>query len=195
MRTIARELHCNAVSIIGTRHDRQRDAAEPALAEGLDVWLEPRLIDATWPDALAHVAVSAEISERLRGGSDRSIVLPLGCELSLFLEGILPGRSFMERMRALFITWIGMPLFGRRLNAYLRSAVAVARGRFDGRVAYAAGEWEGVDLGQLRRREDHGARNGRDSRALGAQGGLPTPGRRLRPAVSRQRSRSPRAGP
>lgn len=179
MRTIARELHCTAVSVIGTDHDRLRDAAELALAEGLDVWLQPRLIEASWPDALEHLAVGAGIAERLREGSDRSVVLTLGCELSLFLKGILPGRGFMGRMRALTVTWIGMPLFDRRLNAYLRSAVEVARARFGGPVTYAAGEWEGVDwagfdyvgvdlyreasnarsyLGKLRALHDHGKR-------------------------------------
>jgi hypothetical protein len=89
--------------------------------------------------------VAADIAEDLRRRGDREVVLTLGCELSLFLKGILPGRSFLWRMRSLYVAWMAMPFFDRRLNPYLDAACRTAREHFGGPLTYSAGEWEGVD--------------------------------------------------
>lgn len=69
----------------------------------------------------------------------------MSAELSLFMQGVLPGRNFMWRMRGLLVAWMAMPLFNRKLNAHLGRASARAREHFGGPLVYSAGEWEGVD--------------------------------------------------
>ncbi|WP_328471197.1 hypothetical protein OHA21_06615 [Actinoplanes sp. NBC_00393] len=145
MRAIAGDLGCDAVTVLGTDLDRLREAAEFALAQGMDVWLQPRLVDAKPAAVLEHLAQAAELAERLRVAHPGRIVLNVGCELSLFMRGILPGRSFMTRIRGLMVTYFLMPVFNVRLNAHLRKACAVARERFHGPITYSSGEWEGVD--------------------------------------------------
>jgi hypothetical protein len=145
MAAIAGDLHCTAVTVLGTDHTRLHEAAEAALARGLDVWLQPRLIEGTRRDTLRHLAEAARIAEDLRRGHEGRVTLNVGCELSLFMRGILPGRNFLWRMRGLMAYWTVMPLFDRRLNAYLGDACTVARERFHGPLTYSSGEWEGVD--------------------------------------------------
>lgn len=145
MRVIASDLGCTAVAIFGTRHERLRDAAELALAEGLDVWLQPRLIEATSSEMIDHMVEAAKLAEVLRERHPGKVTLNVGCELSLFMKGVLPGRNFMWRMRGLLVAWMAMPLFNRKLNVHLHLAATRAREHFGGPLAYSAGEWEGVD--------------------------------------------------
>lgn len=147
MRVIAGELGCTAVTVLGTDLDRLREAAKSALAEGLDVWVQPRLIEGTMPETLAHTARAARMAEGLRARHEGRVTLNVGCELSLFMKGVLPGTGFLWRMRGLVVYWMVMPVFNRRLNRHLRQAAAVAREHFGGPVTYSAGEWEGVDWG------------------------------------------------
>lgn len=145
MKVVAAELGCNAVTVLGTEHARLREAAELALAEGLEVWLQPRLIEGTMSQTREHLVQAARIAEGLRTRHGDRITLNVGCELSLFMKGVLPGRNFLWRMRGLMIYWVVMPVFNRRLNRHLRKAAAEAREHFGGPVTYSAGEWEGVD--------------------------------------------------
>ena len=145
MKIIALELGCTAVSIFGTKHERLREAAELALKQGLDVWLQPRLIEGTQAATLKHLVETAIIAEELRSQYENKITLNVGCELSLFMKGILPGKNFFGRMRGLMVYWIVMPIFNRKLNKYFRTACESARMHFNGPLVYSAGEWEGVD--------------------------------------------------
>ncbi len=145
MRVIARDLHCDAVTVLGTDLERLREAAEFVLAEGMDVWIQPRLVDGTRAACLKHLAEAAELAEELRVKHPGRIALNIGCELSLFMRGILPGWNFWVRMRGLMVYWLIMSVFNRRLNAHLRNARGVARSRFNGPITYSSGEWESVD--------------------------------------------------
>ncbi|MEU4423987.1 hypothetical protein AB0F81_25435 [Actinoplanes sp. NPDC024001] len=145
MRAIAHDLHCDTVTVLGSEIERLRDAAEIALAEGLDVWIQPRFVEGTRTTTLEHLARAADLAEELRMAHPDRITLNVGCELSLFMKGILPGRTFMSRIRVLTVAWLFMPLFSHRLNAHLRAACELARSRFHGPLTYSSGEWEGVD--------------------------------------------------
>lgn len=145
MKIIALELCCTAVSIFGTKHERLREAAELALNQGLDVWLQPRLIERTQDETLKHLVETAKIADELRSQYKNKITLNVGCELSLFMKGILPGKNFFARMRGLMVYWTVMSIFNRKLNKYLRTACETARTHFNGPLVYSSGEWEGVN--------------------------------------------------
>lgn len=138
------DLHCTAVTLFGTEISRLIEGADLALEQGLDVWIQPRLIDAG-PDALlAHITETAREAERLRQG-DRPMTLNLGVELSLFAAGIIEGATFEERIPILLATLDQLPVYNERLNALLARANTAAREVFHGPVTYGAGPWEGVD--------------------------------------------------
>lgn len=142
--TIRDELHCNAVTVFGSEPHHLADAARVAADAGLSVWLQPRLIDADHATTLAHLAEVARIAESLRA-THAEVRLTLGCEISIFTPGIIPGRTYQHRARALGVIWPLLPIFNVRLNRYLRQAVAVARREFAGEITYGAGSWEGVE--------------------------------------------------
>ena len=148
MATIADELHANAVNLFGSHSDRLVDAARCGLEFGLDVWVQPRLPDATATATIALLADVAGAIERLRE-IDGNVRLSVGCELTIFAAGLIPGRSFERRARRLAWMWPALPVFNWRLNRLLRRATATARERFSGEIAYAAGSWETVSWGRF----------------------------------------------
>ncbi len=147
---VAGELHCTAVRITGDDVTRMRQAAETAISLGLAVWLSPMLPNADEAATLGAVAAAAEVAGELhRAGGD--VTLVVGCELSAFMTGLVPGTDIAARLAALAdpMSWppeyfaAGPPPV--RFNALLATAVATARKHFDGPVTYAAGLWEDVD--------------------------------------------------
>ncbi|PSK96761.1 hypothetical protein CLV63_11058 [Murinocardiopsis flavida] len=146
MRSIAEELHCNAVCVYGTDLDRLAEAAETAQDHGLQVWLQPRLIEAASEPYLTHLDKAAVLAADLdRRGS--GTVLNVGCEMTIFTAGIMPGDDFEARTGLLSnpLGWIRFPLFNRRLNALLAQAAATARRHFAGTLTYSGALWEQVD--------------------------------------------------
>ena len=75
------------------------------------------------------------------------MTLNVGCELSIFSAGIIPGATYQQRGARLASprTWPLLPWYNRRLNSLLARAAAVARSHFHGRLTYGAGLWEQVD--------------------------------------------------
>jgi hypothetical protein len=131
------------VNLFGSDVARLHDAAAAALDLGLDVWVQSRMPDASRAETVAHVRQLAVAVEPLRaaGGPVR---LSVGCELTIFASGILPGRSVEQRGRRLAYLWPLLPLWCWRLDRLLARAVAAARRGFGGHVAYGAGSWEVV---------------------------------------------------
>jgi len=144
MEVIAGELHCNSVMILGTEPERLRQTAELALRSGLNVWLQPRLFDGGPEETLDHLLEVAASAEKQRLG-DREVILVAGCELTIFLDGLMPGRTWASRAKLLAVLWPLLPLFNQRLNRYLARTLSAVRPVFGGRVTYAAGSWETVD--------------------------------------------------
>lgn len=142
---IKQDLRCSAIRISGLHSERLIASAAIAHELGLEVWLSPLLHDRSPAETLAHMRECASKAEILRRTSP-SLVFVLGCECTLFMQGLLPGDSFHER--------IGSPGFseslhsGRHnepLNAYLREALSAVRSVFGGAVTYASTSFEDVD--------------------------------------------------
>jgi hypothetical protein len=140
------ELHCTSVNLFGTDIGRLTDTAAAALEAGLHVWLQPRLVEAEADAMLDHLAEAADAAERLRQRHGR-IDLNLGCELTVFGAGIIPGDTNADRAAKLALPawWPRFPEFSSQLNGLLAQACALARSRFGGRLTYGAGLWEDVD--------------------------------------------------
>jgi hypothetical protein len=143
MKVIAAELHCNAIAIFGTDIDRVAEAAKYAANEGLQIWLQPRLIEGTQKEVLQHLAEFAKLAESLRvKGAD--VTLNVGCEHSLFMQGIFPGITYGKRIPFMIIAPI-IPGFRHRLNTHLKKVSDVARTHFNGPITYSSGAWEKID--------------------------------------------------
>ncbi|OLT43220.1 hypothetical protein BJF85_03120 [Saccharomonospora sp. CUA-673] len=144
MRVIAEQLHCTSVNIFGCELDRVESCARSAADLGLDVWIQPRLIDRPQREVLDHLAAAGDVAERLRRDG-ASVHLHVGCELTIFLPGVLPGDTYTERIELLSNAWPLPGEWDERLDDYLVRARTRARDVFAGPVTYAAGEWETVD--------------------------------------------------
>lgn len=144
MHVIAKELHCNAITVFGTDTNRISECAEYAIEQGLEVWLQPRLIDGSPVEVLSHMMELAKIAEGLRLKHE-NIVFNLGCELSLFMKGILPGKTYQTRLISLMIFWPVIKWFNRKLNRFLREACQMVRKYFNGTITYSSAIWENVD--------------------------------------------------
>ncbi|WP_237107652.1 TetR/AcrR family transcriptional regulator [Nonomuraea sp. MG754425] len=106
-----------------TDFDRLVQSATAALEDGLHVWLQPRLVDAGPRETLDHLARAAEAAELLRKEYGE-IDLNVGCELSVFSAGVIPGASHERRGAKLAspLHWPLFPWFNRRLNRLLGRA-------------------------------------------------------------------------
>lgn len=148
MRIIAEDLHCTAVRISGGDPERLSIAARHAAAAGLEVWFAPFPCELTTGQLLPFFADCADRAEELRR-SGAEIVLVLGCELSLFAAGFLPGENVYERIAAIGSgdpkLWADFSRILSELNDFLAKAAIVARAGFGGRITYASGTWERVD--------------------------------------------------
>jgi len=146
IRAIRDRLRCNAIGIYGTDLDRLVRCATVALRDGLSVWLQPRLINAGPQQTLAHLAEAARAAEELRKRYS-AVTLNVGCELSIFSAGIIPGASYGDRGARLTTVrgWPLLPWFNQKLNRLLAEAATVARADFHGQVTYGGGLWERVD--------------------------------------------------
>ena len=139
--TIQRQLHGNAIGIYGGNIERIVAAAEYAAEIGLQVWLQPRPIDVSPDGALDQLAQLATRSERLRQRHGH-VNIAIGCELSVFLSGLIPGSNYTERIEHLVRGRVDLAATAQSLNAFLSSAVACVRRDFAGSVTYGAGPWE-----------------------------------------------------
>jgi hypothetical protein len=129
-------------------------AGEHTLAAGLELWFSPVPVNLE-PGALpGYFARCAREAERLRRAHEGRVVLMLGCEISLWCAGFLPGGdSVLGR-----IATVTDPALQRkpdvmaalasgleRARHTLRDIVRAAREKFAGPVTYAAAPWETVD--------------------------------------------------
>lgn len=147
---IADGLHANAVRITGDDIDRIVRAAGLAADQGLDVWLSPMLPNANADTTLAAVAESARAAASLRRDGANAVVV-IGCELSVFMSGILPGATHGDRLALLsdparlMAEVSGAGLDPQATFAdFLDAAVKIAREKFRGPLTYASGLWEEV---------------------------------------------------
>jgi len=156
---IKNDLHCNAVRICGLDIDRLMISAEDALKQGLYVWLSPEMWDRNPKETLAYIAKVAQAAEKLNQQYPDRLVLCVGSELTLFMNGIVEGRNVMERMTKLMVKLrqqqqkdlVDMIAnaqsaeYNKILNEFLAKANNAVREVFHGKVSYASLLWEGVD--------------------------------------------------
>lgn len=132
--------------ICGTDIGRVTRAAEHALSLGLEAWLCPELFEHDQPDTLRYIARAARTAEDLRRRWPGRVVLSVGTELSIFMQGILTGAHFTERIASpTLLEQLSTASYAERLDGFLARACAAVRQRFNGPVTYAAAPFEPVD--------------------------------------------------
>lgn len=144
LRALRRRLGCTHVLLMSTYPDRLLATARLARDEGLRVWLQPRLFEATQDEIAAAIAEVADLAEELRRDAG-DVALNVGCELTLSAKGFLPGATFMARGMLLPVTSWLLPFANHRLRGFLARLAATARERFGGPISYGAGSWERPD--------------------------------------------------
>jgi hypothetical protein len=144
-------LHANAVRVTGGDVERIRIAARIAVRTGLEPWLTPLLPNADAATTLRAVGAVAGVGQELLEAGHLCTLI-VGCELSVFMRGILPGATHGERFGLLvdparLAAEVGASALDPRAEfaAFLRAAASTARTHFAGPVAYASGLWEDVD--------------------------------------------------
>jgi len=146
LQIIRDDLHCNAVRITGRDLRRLDIAARYALALGLEVWLSPTILDKS-PDAtLRYMVQGAELAERLWTEFPGRLVFVLGGELTLGMQGIVPGRDMVRRIKnPSFWTTVKAGGHNAPLDAFLRRATTAVRPVYHGPLTYDSLIWETVD--------------------------------------------------
>ena len=95
---IKRDLHCNSVRIHGRDLTRLTTAADSAMDQGLEVWLSPEEWDKSPADTLAYLTKAAQAAENLRQRWPDRIVFVVGGELTLFMQGVVEGKTLEKRI-------------------------------------------------------------------------------------------------
>ena len=143
---IKNDLHCNTVRVCGLDLKRLETAAEDALIQGLEVWLSPELWDRSQEETLAYLKNAAEVAEALRQRFPGRVVLSVGSEATLFMQGIVVGENFMQRLNnPSFWMDIQAGKHNEALNAFLSKACRTVRQTFKGEVTYFSIPFEKVD--------------------------------------------------
>jgi hypothetical protein len=144
LQIIRDDLHCNAVKVCGRDLGRLVAATEDALRLGLEVWFSPELWDRPPGKTLAYIAAAAREAERLRRRWPDRVVFSVATEATLFVRGIVPGRTFNRRL-ANVAPAVRAGRHAGPLRAFLAQATRDARGVFDGPLTYASLPFEPVD--------------------------------------------------
>ncbi|ANP51321.1 hypothetical protein J2Z21_002915 [Streptomyces griseochromogenes] len=144
IRAIRDELHADTVDVTGDGVERLTATAAEAAERGLHVWLQPTLGDVPERDILEHLAETGRFAERLRR-QGASVDFSVGCEFWLYVPGIVPGDTVMERVQNLLDGKVDPVRMQRRLDRFTAEAAAVGRSVFRGRLGYAAAQDDHVD--------------------------------------------------
>ena len=145
---IKNDLHCNAVGISGKDIGRVMLTAEAALSQGLEVRLNPADLTNKPPEStLASITEAAKATQPLHERYPGKVVFSVGGEFTLFMQGIVPGKTFMQRLQTAFSAdYIKSPdRRNKPLNDFLGQTNKAVRAVFDGPVMYCSLVWEQVD--------------------------------------------------
>ncbi|MDN3020333.1 abortive phage infection protein [Streptomyces sp. S.PB5] len=145
LRALRDDLHADTVDVTGEGVERLTATAAEAAELGLHVWLQPTLGDVPEREILDHLAETGRFAERLRR-QGASVELSVGCEFWLFVPGIIPGETVLERIANLQSGNVDWARTQRRLSRFTAKAAALGRKVFHGRLSYAsAPEIDNVD--------------------------------------------------
>lgn len=145
---IKNDLHCNAVGISGKDIGCVMVTAEAALSQGLEVRLNPADLTNKPPEStLASITEAAKATQPLHERYPGKVVFSVGGEFTLFMQGIVPGKTFMQRLQTAFSAdYIKSPdRRNKPLNDFLGQTNKAVRAVFDGPVMYCSLVWEQVD--------------------------------------------------
>jgi len=151
---IARGLHCTSRRISGRDPSRIALAAEYARNEGLEAWFSPFPTDMSPQELMPYFVEAARLAEKLRDQyreSSPEVVFVLGCEMSLYNSGFVPGANMFERFQAMMNPTLlashslSPEKLEEQFNAFLGQAAGAVRECFAGPVSYASGAWERID--------------------------------------------------
>ncbi len=137
------DLHANAVRIVGSDVGRLTAVAEIALGLGLEVWFSPAFFEYSPEETTTRLVAAARAAAGLEATHPGRVVFVAGSELTLFMPGILPGKSLVGRLQNLK----GDPALLRdgKLDAYLAALMPSLRTVFAGALTYASLAFEQVD--------------------------------------------------
>jgi len=144
---IKNDLHCNAVGISGKDIGRVVTTAEAALNQGLEAWLSP----ADWGNkppepTLAYITEAAKAAQPLHHRYPGKVVFSVGSEFTLFMQGIIPGKTWMRRLQTAFNAgYVKSGRHNKPLNDFLARTNKAVRAVFDGPIMYRSLVWEQVD--------------------------------------------------
>ncbi|MFJ9627984.1 abortive phage infection protein [Streptomyces sp. NPDC101175] len=144
LRAIRDELRADTVEVTGDGVDRLTATATRAAELGLHIWLQPTLADVPEREILEHLAETGRFAERLRR-QGASVDFSVGCEFWLFVPGIVPGATVLDRVRNLLDGTFDPVRMQRGLDAFTRKAAALGRSVFHGNLCYAAAQDDEVD--------------------------------------------------
>jgi hypothetical protein len=142
---IQTDLHCNAVRFRGLDIGRLMTAAKEALQQGLEVWLSPEVFNKSQTATLEHLVKAATAAETLRQDFPEQLVLSVGSESTLFVQGIVAGRTITKRVANLFRDVKAGTHDQQPLGAFLVRAHEGVRRVFNGPLTYASLPFEAVD--------------------------------------------------
>ena len=143
---IKNDLHCNSVRIHGRDLTRLTTAADFAMNQGLEVWLSPEKWDKSPSETLAYLTGAAQAAESLRQRWPDRIVLVVGGELTLFMQGIVEGKTLQKRVaNPGFMAKLNAGEHNKPLNDFLAKARAAVTSIYHGKTTYASLVWEAVD--------------------------------------------------
>jgi hypothetical protein len=154
LQIIASDLHATAVRVSGDDPQRIAQAGQHALAAGLELWFSPVPINLEPGELPGYFARCAREADRLRQAHEGRVVLVLGCEISLWCAGFLPGgHSVFGRIAAVTDPALtskpdvmeALVSGLERARQAQRDIVRAAREEFAGPVTYAAAPWETID--------------------------------------------------
>jgi hypothetical protein len=137
IRAIRDDLHADTVDVTGDGVERLNATASEVAERGLHAWVQPTLGDAPERDILDHLAETGRHAERLRR-QGASVDFSVGCEFWLFVPGIVPGETVLDRIENLQKGTVDWEQMQRRLVAFTAKAAKVGRSVFRGRLSYAS---------------------------------------------------------
>lgn len=146
--TISKKLNANTIRIEGEDVERLTTAARIADHAGLTVFFNPWKMNIPVEELSDYFCSAAKKAELLRQ-EGANIIFVCGCEITLFNEGIFPGKSIMDR-----VGWLAnlskntATLLAEKsamLNNVLRNITIAVRSEFFGAVTYSSGTWESVN--------------------------------------------------
>src|SRR5207253_6216298 len=118
-----------------------------------EVWLSPEMWDKSQEETLDYLVKAATEVEKLREHWPQHLVLSVGSELTLFMQGIVEGNNLFERMgNPTFWENIKAGVHNQPLNAFLAGANEAVRQVFRGEVTYASAPLEKIGRASCRER-------------------------------------------